>query len=335
MDEYIPEDFTGQELVVREDTGDSVPTEKLLQTFGVDVEQQVEMLKKVAELAPQINKYRSVIIKSFTYPSDWVKFGSGEKAKACCSNHAVMRIVDKANFPITFRNVRSTKEDIRDKDSNLIGYRYVYEGYGEMAGRNVFAIGQYSTRDAFLGKANKQWRDFREINESHIRQAAHSYFKGNVVKDLLGLKALPWDEFVKLCDFAGQVAEQATSVTYHQGASGGTSDVDRTEQNSLYDELFLLASENKVVRWEQNGSEIHRYIGDPSDEQIQYIEGKNNPHQILAQGSLKALTTWINGEGKLVNGTPDFSKIKARQLTMLTKKILPELMKGLPDEQGS
>jgi len=334
-DENIMPDFEATDLAVREDTGDPVRSDQLLETFGVDIEQQVQTLRKVAELAPEIVKYRSIIIKSFTYPSDWVKFGSGDKAKACCSNHAVMRIVDKANFPIRFRDVHSSKEDIFDGDSKLAGYRYVFEGYGELGHRNVYAIGQYSTRDAFLGKTGGSFRDFREINESHIRQAAHSFFKGNVVKDLLGLKAIPWLEFEKLCEFAGQVAEQATSVAFHDGAKGGTTDVDRSSQNGLYDTLFLLASENLVVKWVETDGGIVHSIGAASEEQMKYVAEKEFPQQILAQASLKALTTWVNNEGKTIPGTPDFGRIKAKQLTFLTEKTLPRLIKEYDDAKGS
>jgi hypothetical protein len=331
-DEYIPEDFNGQELAVREDTGDPVRSDQLLETFGVDVEEQVKVLKKVAELAPEIVKYRSIVIKSFTYPGDWVRFGSGEKAKACCSNHAVMRIVDKANFPIRYRDVRGSKEDIFDKEGNIAGYRYVYEGYGDLGQRNVFAIGQYSTRDAFLGKSGGNWRDWREINESHIRQAAHSYFKGNVVKDLLGLKALPWDEFEKLCSFAGQVAEKATSVNYHQGAQGGSSEVDRTTRNSLYDELLVLASENKVVKCELEDGKIRQFIGSPSDKLIAYGETQDNYQVAYARSSLKALTTWVNDKGNQINGKDKFEDISPKQLKVLTETVLPRIMKGGTDD---
>ena len=322
----MPDFEATSELVVREDPVEPIRSEQLLQAFGVNVEQQVKQLQKVAELAPEIVKYRSIIIKSFTYPSDWVKFGSGEKAKACCSNHAVMRIVDKANFPIRYRDIHSTKESILDEDGRMIGYRYVYEGYGEMGDRNVYAIGQYSTRDAFLGKSSGEWRDWREINESHIRQAAHSFFKGNVVKDLLGLKALPWDEFEKLCDFAGQVAEKASTVNFREGSQGGTADVDRTSQNELFDILTKLASENKVVRWRESSEGIEHYVDEPTSEHLDFASGKPDPISTLAQISLKALTTWKNKDGKLVQGTGDFSKIKKAQLSFLTKKKMPELM---------
>jgi hypothetical protein len=148
-----------------------------------------------------------------------------------------------------------------------------------------------------------------------------------VVKDLLGLKAMPWDEFENLCEFAGQVAEKATSVGFHGGSQGGTSDVDRTSQNTLYDKLFALASENKVVRWKQEGDKVTQYIDEPTKEQLDYVFDKDNPIQILAQASLKSLTTWINKEGKLVTGTGDFKRIKDRQLKTLSESILPNLIK--------
>jgi hypothetical protein len=328
--EFIP-DFDETSLAIREDSVEPVPTEQLLQTFGVDVDKQVQMLKKVVELAPQIIKYRAIIIKNFTYPQDWVKFGSGDKAKACLSNHAVMRIVDKANFPIRFSNIRGYKEDIRDKDNNLIGYRYLYEGYGEMGERNVFAIGQYSTRDAFLGKANHEWRDFREINESYIRQAAHSFFKGNVVKDLLGLKSLPWEEFEKLSTFAGQVAEKAPAVEFREGGQGGTSEVDRTTQNSLFDMLRDLGGQGLVVRWREsedvNGKKVvEQYIGDPTQKTMEYFNNEPTAEN-LAVVSLKSLQTWFNSEGKLIHGTGNFDKVSGKQLKMLTGTKIPKMIK--------
>jgi hypothetical protein len=323
----ITPDFDESTLPVRQDTGDLVPSEKLLEAFGVDVEQQVRTLKKVAEHAPEIIKYRSVIIKQFTYPQDWVKFGSGEKAKACCSNHAVMRIVDKANFPIRYAGVHSTKEDIFDADNVKIGYRYIFEGYGEMNDRNVFCIGQYSTRDAFLGKVGGEYRDWREINESYIRQSAHTFFKGNVVKDLLGLKNIPWEEFENLCEFAGQVAEKSASVEYHQGGKGGTSDVDRTSQNSLYDMLHDLATNNLVVKWEETEDGVKHFLGEPSDEQLDFIAEKENPIQLLAKASLKALTTWKPKDGSVKAGISDFKRLKGKQPSFLTKTKVPELIK--------
>ena len=334
-DETFVPDFDDSTLPVRQDTGDLVPADRLLETFGVDIEQQVRQLQKVAEYAPQIIKYRSIIIKQFTYPQDWVCFGSGDKAKACCSNHAVMRIVDKAGFPIRYRDVRSYKEDVRDEAGKITGYRYVFEGYGEMSGRSVFCIGQYSTRDAFLGKSAGEYRDYREINESHIRQAAHTYFKGNVVKDLLGLKNIPWEEFEQLCDFAGQVASKGASVKFHDGAKGGTSDVDRSSQNSLYDMLFNLATENKVVKCIDGGGPIKHKLGSPSEEQLEYVKDKPDPFVVLAQASLKALTTWKNDQGKTINGISDFGKLKAKQLSFLTKKKVPELIEEDKHAQGT
>jgi hypothetical protein len=331
-DEQIIPDFDAEDLPIKQDTGDLVTSQDLLQVFGVDVEQQVRMMKKAAELAPQINAYRGAIIKSFTYAQDWTKFGSGDKAKACCSNHAVMRVVDKGNFPIRFRDVHSEKEDIRDADNSIIGYRYLFYGYGDLGQRSVYAIGQYSTRDAFLGKSGGSYRDFREINESHIRQSAHTYFKGNVVKDLLGLKNIPWDEFTSLCDFAGQVAESASKVEYHQGRKGGTSDVDRTAQNTLYDKLTDLAQKGLVVKYTEDNFKITRRLGPPSDEQLEYTADKDNAIELLARASLKALTTWVpkvakGGEKKVVHGTSKFETIKGDQLSYLSNKEIPKLIK--------
>jgi hypothetical protein len=333
MDNYTDmPDFDGENLPVKADSAEPITNEKFAMGLGVDMDRQLEMLKKAAELAPQVKKYRQIIIQSYTNAQDWVKFGKGDKATACLRSSGAMRIV--ANVPALapcFRDVHSIKEDILDDKGIVCGYRYIFQGYGEMGGRNVYCIGQYSTKEAFVAKSGGSFKDWREINESHVRQAAHSYFKGNVIKDMLGLKGMPWDEFEQMCNFAGQVASKSSSVEHRENFEGGTSDIDRTGQNALYDQLFLLASENKVVRWLQDGDSVKHWIDEPSTELQEYANKQPHPQQTLAQASLKALRTWVNKEGKLIAGNGDFSTVKARQLKTLTETVIPKLLKDHDD----
>jgi len=137
-------------------------------------------LEKIAELAPRWEQAMRVILVTATFPQDWEVFGTGDKAKACLSSAGAMRVAK--HFPIRFFEVKSKKEEWTD--SNGKAYRYIYEGKATLGDRIVFAQGNFSTRDKFLGFKDNEWRSVAEINEGHIRNAAYHIFMGNAVKEL-------------------------------------------------------------------------------------------------------------------------------------------------------
>lgn len=295
-------------------------------------EQQVFAMEQAVKYADRLIRARNTLIRMFTYSEDWTSFGDGDRAKACLSAAGAMRIADKGNFPIRFFNVQSRKENIKDKDGSIGGYRYVFEGYAQLRDRVVHALGQYSTRDALLGKSGGEYRDPQEINESYIRQAAHTYFKGNAIKDLMGLKGIPWAEYEKLTASAGQDATRTTSVRHQSGTKGGISDDDRSRQAQLVKLLLDLANRNlTIVAEEQDGKVVQR-IESVGEKLADYSSQQKDPYLTVAQSSLRSMTTFKGKDG-IVTGVTDFARVKGRQLEM-TLKIATEMIAKLPPDES-
>lgn len=283
-----------------------------------DPESQLRVLEKAVLYGPRILAARNKLIRMFTYAEDWTCFGDGVKAKACLSAPGACRIADKGNFPIKYHGVSYRKEWLKDKENTVIGYRYIYEGYATLGERTVHILGQYSTRDHLLGKAGGNFRDYIEINESHIQQAAHTYFKGNAIKDLLGLKAVPWAEYEKLTDAAGQNASNTTQVQHKTGKQGGIADDDRTNQNVLFELLSEIAQLGKVIVVKEEGGKITQSVEEISDELASYAAKQIDPYAAVAQASLRSLTTFMGKDGK-ITGTTDFGRVKGKQLEIALK----------------
>lgn len=312
-----------ENLPVVQDEGLPATGSSLANDWGLDIEQQVFLMEKSVEYGNRLLKARNTLIRMFTYSEDWKTFGSGENAKACLSAAGVLRIVDKANFPIKYHDVKSRKEDIEDENGKVIGYRYVFEGYATMMNRTVFALGQFSTRDKFLGYAGGEWRESIEINESHIRQAAHTYFKGNAAKDLLGLKNIPQAEYEALTNAAGQDTAKTTGVKHKGGSKGGVSDEQRELQDALAELLLDLGSQKmNVVVADDSGDEVVQGIDAVSPELEAYMATHPNEHlEPAMKASIRALTTWKNNKGKVVTGHTDLRKLSGKQAKFLKKKV--------------
>ena len=294
----------------------------------LDVEQQVLAMEKAVRFMPRMIKARNQVIRMCTFAEDWTRFGEGDKAKACLCAAGAMRIMDKGNFPIRFYEVKSRKEPISDADGGPTGYRYVFEGYASLDTRTVYALGQFSTRDALFGKKSGSFRDIKEINESYIRQAAHTYFKGNAIKDLLGLKGIPWKEFEALTRDAGQDPAAASKVSHATGKQGGTTGTDRDKQNELQAILVGLAETNKVIKAQEMDGKIAQVIEPVGNELADFACRQKDPMLTVAQASLRSLTTFSGKDG-IVQGTTDFARPKGKQLE-ITLRVAKELIAKEP-----
>jgi hypothetical protein len=314
--------FIEENLPILQDEGDTTTASTLAGEWGMNIERQTYLMEKAVKYGQRLLQARNTLIRMFTYAEDWSVFGEGEKAKACLSAAGALRIVDKANFPIQYRDVTSRKENILDKDGSVIGYRYVFEGYATLDSRTVHAIGQYSTRDAFLGKAGGEWRDPSEINESHIRTAAHTFFKGSAAKDLLGLKNIPLAEWERLTQTVGQDTTRATSVHHAQGTGGGITAGQRAMQDEILVLLQELAGMCLVISSQEVDGKIIKTIAEPSGAMVNYISTNNaDPTDIYVKSSLKAMTTWVNKGGKAITGHTDIRKLSAKQAPYIKKEI--------------
>ncbi|MCK9497818.1 MAG: hypothetical protein M0Q27_03300 [Candidatus Colwellbacteria bacterium] len=287
----------------------------------IDPSAQLALMEKLVRCAPAMIQARNTLVRMFTYEKDWTIFGSGEKAKACLSAAGACRIMEKGRFPIRFHNVRHRKENITDKQGAVVGYRYVFEGYATCQGITVPAIGQYSTRDAFLGKVGDTWKDPEEINENYIRQAAFTYFKGSAIKDLLGLKNIPVDEYQKITQRAGQNADQSRSVRFKEGDRGGKDETTNEKTTELFQLLRTMAAENLVIsfRHDEATNKVSLYLDEPSPQLAQEAAESKDPI-LLERASLRSLTTFVGRDGGLVSGLLDFNKLKSNQAKFALSK---------------
>jgi hypothetical protein len=150
------------------------------------------------------------------------------------------------NFPITFHDVTWKKEEFSDASGKA--YRYVYTGYASMYDRTVYAEGTYSTRDELLGKAGGQWRPIEDINEGDVRSAAHHYFLGAAVKQLLGLRGMPWAAYERIMGKTGQdVTKTNAPVQRGQGTQGGATADEQKHRIDLSKICMDLANAGHTV----------------------------------------------------------------------------------------
>jgi len=266
-----------------------------------DPETMLIMLEKKAGIAIRMKQAVETIMVSQTYPQDWTIQGQGDKARACLSSAGAERI--GRHFPIRYRNVAWKKEEWQDSHGKA--YRYVYSGYADMYDREVYAEGSYSTRDEFLGKANKQWRPLEDINEGDIRSAAMHIFQGNAIKELLGLRGIPQAEFERIMGRTGQNAGAASTVNRGQGTQGGTSAGDGAHQKELAEICIAIANAGQVAEPTEDGKGFMLMPMGESDDRTDIERAK----AICVTLS----SFWSEKDKKRVSGKPA-SELKGRWL---------------------
>jgi len=279
-----------------------------------DPETRLARLEKVAELAPRFESAVRSILLSATFPQDWERFGDGDKAKACLSSAGAERV--GKHFPIRFFEVSGRKEDWTDSVGRA--YRYIYEGKATLGDRVVFAQGNYSTRDAFLGKAGGKYRPVEEINEGSIRNAAYHIFCGNAIKALLGLRGLPIAEFDRYMNRTGQDAKKAGGHTYGRGTNGGTEPDDVKKQQRLAELCLSFVDAGTAPATDDGGKS---FFLEPADDIGDRTEA--------AKAASRTLSTFVGKDGKAVIGqTP--KNLKGRRLAITLDKA-EKLAGTLPD----
>jgi hypothetical protein len=314
--------FDAEDLPAIDDGKPAESVTAITRTMPVaDMEEQTLLLEKAVSVAPRYMAAFNTMLCTATFAEDWTQFGEGEKAKMCLGADGAMRIVSRCNFPIEFYDVGFKKETVTYEGYE--GYRYIFEGFARLGCRSVHAIGQYSTREAFLGKRSGEWKTEEEINESHIRKGAHTYFKSAAIKDLLGIRNIPVDEFDKMAIASKKDPKKATSVKHNTGGQGGVSDGARELQNELNELLGRIAAVSLVVLFDDETGE--NVIGEVPQKVVDYIAEGHDNITTLTSYSLKALTTWVSkGKGnqadKKIDGHTNLQKIKEPQLKVLLRK---------------
>lgn len=229
---------------------ESTQQQSVVSISGGDPDATLALLEKKADLAMRFKRAQETILATQTYPEDWHTFGQAGDARVCLSSAGAERVARL--FDIRYSDVEHTKEEFVDGVGK--GYRYIYEGDVEMGDRKLHVVGMFSTRDKFLGYANKEWKPIEAINESHIRSAAYHVFMGNGVKALLGLRGLPLREYQRIMSGTGQDAKKTSGHKYAGGSKGGTTKDDAEKQAELKELCLAVVNAGKYV--ERHGKEI-------------------------------------------------------------------------------
>jgi hypothetical protein len=150
-------------------------------------------------------------------------------------------------FDIQYFETTWLKEEFTDSVGK--GYRYVYECKAALGSRITYAMGVYSSRDAFLGQCDGQYKALEEVDENNIRRAAYSLMKGNAIKSLLGLRGIPRDEWQQMMQRAGRqtLKAKAANTQPGEGSPGTAAEADRARQKELAELCIALASAGRKV----------------------------------------------------------------------------------------
>ena len=257
------------------------------------------VLEKKAQVAGRMRAAIEQIVVSQTYPRDWTIQGEGDRAIACLSSAGAERIA--RNFGIKYEKVEGKKQSFADEEGTA--YRYVFTGYASLFDRTVYAEGSYSTRDEFLGKKDGKWRPLEEINEGDVRSAAHHIFCGNAIKELLGLRGLPAEEFRRIMVATGRDAGKAGTVDRGRGTQGGTNPEDSKQQKELAEICITIANAAHTVSLEDNGEFYLRPLADSDGRdtlaiakdiclQISSFEGKDG-QTVAGKGAKDLRGRWL------------------------------------------
>lgn len=271
-------------------------------------------IELIAELAPRWEKALRTILITATFPNDWEQFGGDEDGKMCLGSAGAMRI--GKHFPMKWEEVVFIKEEWEATAKIGKGYRYVFSGFGVLGDRRVYAEGSYSSRDNFLGKANQKFKDVSDINEGHIRSAAYHVFNGNIVKELLGLRALPVEEYMELMNKSGQDGSRTTGHNYASGANGGTAKDDVERKKEFANLLIEIANAGYVI-----------VCKDGKDYAIESSDFAMDTPVDTAAMSCEAITTFVAKDKKVVPGLKSARAVKGKRLEIAldrTKKLWAE-----------
>jgi 5S rRNA maturation endonuclease (ribonuclease M5) len=281
-----------------------------------DPEQLLIVLEKRAKLAERMRQAIETVLVSQTYPQDWT-----EQGKCVCLGSAGAERIARS-FPISFANVTWEKEEIID--ANGTGYRYVYSGDAILNDRTVHAQGNYSTRDAFLGKKDGAWKPQEDINEGNIRNAAYHVFCGNGIKELLGLRGMPVEEYRRIMKTTGRDPGKSATVERGKGTEGGTSDDDTKHQRELVEICIAIANSGQTV--EADGKEYKLVLLSDSDSR----EGME-----IAKDVCERLSAFKGKDGNMVAGRGAKSlKGKSLEITLSKARKLKEKLDAQPAEEG-
>lgn len=258
-DEHVAEQVEAERIPI-----ESPETELANITSVGDPDVMLAIMEKKAELAPRFKAARDTILASQTFARDWTVMGG----VGCLSSAGAERV--GTLFDIKFFEVTSKKEKFTDSIGE--GYRYVYQGKAAMGNSVTFAQGIYGTRDKFLGFKDKEYRPIEEINERDIMQAAYHIFKGNAVKELLGIRQIPQEELEKIMGKAGQDPQKKKSYNHGSGTQGGTTAGDTAKQKELAELCIGFAQAGQFPVKSEDGKSFELKFGNDQQMDMETME---------------------------------------------------------------
>ena len=280
-----------------------------------DPELMLAHLEKKAQLAGRMRTAIETVLVSQSYPKDWTIQGD----KACLSSAGAERV--GRSFAIRVEGTTWKKEEFTDTKGK--GYRYVYSGSATLYDRKVFVHGSYSTRDKFLGYASGEWKAAEDINEGHIRNAAYHVFCGNAIKELLGLRGIPVEEYTRIMQTTGRDAGKSSTVQRGKGTKGGSQATgdEPAQQKELGDLCVTFANAGQTVEKDADGNCSFAPVS----------EGDDRKPLDIAKEICVTMSTFVNKDGKTIAGK-FASKLVGKWLTN-TLATARKLAESLPGEE--
>jgi hypothetical protein len=177
-------------------------------------------------------------------------------------------------------------------------FQYTYKGYFTLGGITIEAIGTRSSKDGFFKKYGKDKEILppSEIDKGDVKKSAYTNLLGNGITRLLGIRNLTWEE-VKV---GGIDKSKSAKVDYK-----------KKEDQEVQSDFTAKRQDH------------HRRI----EETLNFLFGDD---KAAKDAKLIELTTWVNKDGKTVNGSTNYLSFKNDQ----TVAILCSKLEKIANDQA-
>lgn len=173
--------------------------------------QDDDVLEIIEKRSLLFNKVLSVAIRS-TGPNDWSDQGGKPYLEASGAEKCARR------FGVSICDLKIEREQIEDEGGKY--YIYTCIGKARLGNETIEAVGTCSTRDKFFctKKGENGERVFKaqqDIDITNIKKKAVTNFRGNAIRQLLGLNKITWETLKE----HGISRDGTSKVNFDKGAS--------------------------------------------------------------------------------------------------------------------
>ena len=261
--------------------------------------------RAVMQYAETMGKIRVACLKT-TNKRDWVDLG-GEPYLTATGADKVANL-----FGVCLKHetpVKEFKESITAEGTSFPYYTYTTKVIGEFLNPMTKQLvirddeGSCSSKDPLYAVRSKWGKDengkpvketwflpMSEVDEANIRKKSITNADNRVLKKMLGLAGLSWDDLKEF----GINKEGVAGVSYDKGSKGGQSNTNSAETVDIKNKI------QKIV-WAYTD-------GDETEKPKNY--GDN----------LKTLTTWTNSEGKVFEGVTSLNSVSDKAANVVYGK---------------